>query len=185
MTDTKKAVQKAEEAVPDSVKIEEKELDHDIKIALEQQARLAEDRKASPEVSIGNRYEDAMDALSKRYVPESVPDKAPRGTLRKENEFMKGATKRTFWGHNNPARHSACLNQGWMPVVRTIGGKRVQVTSPNGDMLLYERPIVHTLDALNQSIAYGKARDDGKKKMNVPEEGLYEDELTITRENVN
>lgn len=184
MTDTKKTVKTAEEAVPDTT-IEEQELAKDIEIALEQQARLAQDRADSPEIAVGNRYEDAMDALSRRYVPESIPEKAPRGTIRGKNEFMKGATKRSYWGHNNPARHSACLNEGWMPVVRRIGGKLVQVTSPNGDMLLYERPIVHTLDALSRSVKYGEARDASKKALNVPEEGLYEDELTITKEIIN
>lgn len=161
-------------------------LSTDMAIALEAQARMAKDREDAPDgVTVTNVKEDAMDALVKRYVPEAIATPLAHGTKRQKDSFMDGASKRAFWGVNSSERHSQLVLEGWMPVTRVISGKTVQVTSPGGGMLLYERPVVYTIDSVNRAAEVSNNRMnrlDGSLRENLPSDMIHSDETTINKE---
>ena len=181
MTDKNEKTAKEPEKVDENNK-----LSRDMEIALEAQARLKEDRASAPDgVSVSSIIEDPMDALVRRYVPEAVPEALPFGTKRTKGEFLKGATKRAYWGTNSPENHSKLVNEGWMPVTREIGGKVVQVTSPSGASLLYERPVVYSIDSVARAALKSNermAKADGKLNKELPAGTVTEDSVTITKE---
>ena len=168
------------------MKEENNKLSADMEIAVQAQARLAKDRADAPEgVSVANIKEDPMDVLVKRYIPEAIETPLAHGQKRKKGSFLDGATKRAFWGTNSPENHSKLLNEGWMPTPRVIGGRSVQVTSPSGASLLYERPVVHTIDSVARAAIKSNermAKADGKLARELPAGSVSEDEVTITNE---
>ena len=136
--------------VPDASEVNKRKVSRDVEQAKAIQKQLLEQRKTAPKgVAFGLAGGDELNALVKRWLPESLqagPEvtRDAKGRLKDEyvGVYKPGATMRAYF--DDADKHDGNLAKGWEPIVNDSGE---HVRSTKG-ALMYKRPIEFTRDAI-------------------------------------